>query len=309
MWPVDYILNSAYSPLRVENQLPGCFWRDAFEDLLALESKSEMISSKSRIQEQNMALRIHHAVNIHFFHLTNRQLRDRTLYEEQVQETRKTFELWGDGHRVSRIDKEVLPQLKFAENLLTQQSKTFFQTMESASQVPASRLKDKGQWIASLISSGVLPGWSSRSDISAWPDEPHISMRKSTDPPKLQFGDKDRIAFTEQELRLRFLKPDSLQPEPHGGKKSPLEMAAGPASSQKIPLFPGLIPSGRDLVAQTMRSERVRLPDGSMANKVVLTHHSADGKEEEMEIVGDAAEVLEKVEKAHWLMRRFRIHW
>ena len=71
MWPVDYILNSAYYPLRVENQLPGCRWRDAFEDLLALESKSEMISWESRVREQHMAFRINRGIAIHFLHLAN----------------------------------------------------------------------------------------------------------------------------------------------------------------------------------------------------------------------------------------------
>ena len=305
MWPVDYILNSAYSPLRVETQLPSRNWRDAFEDLLALESKSEMISWKSRLQEKNMALRIHRGVATHLLHLTDRALRDNVLFEEQVQEARREFELWGVGHQVSRIDNEILPRLKLVENFVIQKCKALSQTMESASQFPASHLKGKGQWIASLISSGVLPGWSSRVEISTWPDGPHFSMRKSTDPPQLQSDDKDRIDFTEKELRLRFAKPDSAQQETHAGEKSPLEMAARPASSKKLPPFPGLVPSGRDLVAQTIRSERVRLPNGSTANKVVLTHHSADGKEEKVEIVDDAAEVLDKVEKARLLMDKF----
>ena len=55
MWPVGYLIGSPYSPFRVEKQLPKRDWRNAFEDLLALESGGEMISHESRNQEKAIA--------------------------------------------------------------------------------------------------------------------------------------------------------------------------------------------------------------------------------------------------------------
>ena len=48
MWSVDYILNSAYSPRRVEQQLPKSQYRNTFEDLLALEANGEMMTAENR---------------------------------------------------------------------------------------------------------------------------------------------------------------------------------------------------------------------------------------------------------------------
>lgn len=45
IWPIGYIVQSPYSPLRLEMDMPqGICWRDAFEDLLALETGSQMIN-------------------------------------------------------------------------------------------------------------------------------------------------------------------------------------------------------------------------------------------------------------------------
>lgn len=43
-WPVGFLIESPYSPLRVERELSNLNWWDAFEDLLALETGGEMIS-------------------------------------------------------------------------------------------------------------------------------------------------------------------------------------------------------------------------------------------------------------------------
>ena len=48
MWPIGYILDSHYSPLRLERRLPNRNWRDAFEDLLAVEAGRDIISDEGR---------------------------------------------------------------------------------------------------------------------------------------------------------------------------------------------------------------------------------------------------------------------
>ena len=58
LWPVGYIIASPYSPFRVEQELPQRDWRDAFEDLLALESGNNIISHESRKQETAIAAKV-----------------------------------------------------------------------------------------------------------------------------------------------------------------------------------------------------------------------------------------------------------
>ncbi len=50
-WPFAYLIASPYSPLQVERTLPGPNWRDAFEDLLALETRGTMIDPEVRARE------------------------------------------------------------------------------------------------------------------------------------------------------------------------------------------------------------------------------------------------------------------
>ena len=76
MWPVDYPPNSVYSPLRVEQQLHKQHWRDAFEDLLALESDGERISLESRRIETEMAHKILYGKVSDMICMMNREFRD-----------------------------------------------------------------------------------------------------------------------------------------------------------------------------------------------------------------------------------------
>ena len=57
MWPVGNLIGSPYSPLHVEQAYPQREWRDAFEDMLAVESGGEMISSESRQEERQQLVR------------------------------------------------------------------------------------------------------------------------------------------------------------------------------------------------------------------------------------------------------------
>ena len=58
MWPIGYTVLSPYSPLSIERQLPNRNWRDAFEDLLALDSGGQMIEEAERKKESVVAERL-----------------------------------------------------------------------------------------------------------------------------------------------------------------------------------------------------------------------------------------------------------
>ncbi|KAL9118255.1 MAG: hypothetical protein Q9187_005200 [Circinaria calcarea] len=55
-WPIGFVAMSPYSPLQLERQERlrhhGAKWRNAFEDLLAVQSGREMVEEKQRPQEQ-----------------------------------------------------------------------------------------------------------------------------------------------------------------------------------------------------------------------------------------------------------------
>ena len=75
MWPIGYLTASPYSPLSIEQQIPERNWRDAFEDLLALESGGEMIDPESRKKETVVADRLWRARLTHVVSVTNKQLK------------------------------------------------------------------------------------------------------------------------------------------------------------------------------------------------------------------------------------------
>ena len=58
-WPVGYVIMSPYSPLHLENQQllkrHGAKWRNAFEDLLALQSGRPMVENSNRDVQKNNA--------------------------------------------------------------------------------------------------------------------------------------------------------------------------------------------------------------------------------------------------------------
>ncbi|KAL9063540.1 MAG: hypothetical protein Q9161_009421 [Pseudevernia consocians] len=311
MWPVDYILQSSYSPLHLEGQIPKRQWREAFEDLLALETNDEMISLESRKREAEMGIRINYGILSHVIYLANRGLRNLARERKGVLDTREEAILGGDLRVVSWLN-ESLSMVETRMEKIIEGTKQGTQLVEAMKKLPASRLRTRGTWIASLISSGVLPGWKSRLEGGARRSEQRICMQKMTDPPVEPEETKD-IVFTDEELRNRFGRaPSSNYKIPSGGIDYRYagqrfdevtvneHLGRGRSSSGPTQSWPYL-------TFQTTTSERVLLPDGSTINKVVLTNHFLNGKEEKIEIIQDAAKVLEEVEKARLLLEGLEV--
>lgn len=313
MWPVDYILKSSYSPLHLENQLPKREWRDAFEDLLALESNGEMISLESRKQEREVANKIIYGKASDSIYIVNRRLRILARGRKRALETREKAMLVGDMSEVSEADQD-LSKIRSVVDEIVKSSNAMTKGVETLKRFPASGFKMKGHWIASLVSSGVLPGWSSRVERGPRYLEQRIWVGQMAHPP-MNSEESIGFAFTENELRQRF----------EGTKFAKIKTPSGGADSRAASLrsdevtindnrdagrsSSGVTPSPQSPTAQTVTSERVLLSDGSAVNKVVLTNHFSNGSEERIEITQDAAKVLDEVEKARWLMQGFRITW
>lgn len=314
MWPVDYVLNSVYSPLRLEQQIPNHQWRDAFEDLVALESNGEMISLESRKQETETGFKILHGKASYFIYRMNRNLRQLGRLQTQHQADREQAMLSGNMTIVSRVENETLPLIRSKMDKEVQNSKVVEKAVEVKKHFPASQLKQRGQWIASLISSGALPGWTSILENGPTPGQQYIWIRGPMDPSGVPNG-QQCVVFTENVLERQFGKVEVPK------KKSfTVEMDIFGLLSDEIlvsvtkrengwDLTSGIRSNWQFFIAQTTTSERVQLPDGSAVNKVVLTNHTGDGKEERIEIIQDSGKILEEVEKARMLMQDEGNHW
>ena len=313
MWPVDYILKSPYSPLHIERQLPKRQWRDAFEDLLALESNGEMISLESRKQEREVANKITYGKASDLIYIGNRHLRNLARGRKRALENREKAMLVGDMSEVSEADR-YLSKISSVVDEIVKSSNAMTKGVETLKRFPASSFKMRGLWIASLVSSGVLPGWSSRIERGPRYIEQRIWVGQMAHPP-MKPEESIGIAFTEKELRQRFggTKSAKIKTPSEGADSRPASLRSDEVTindnrdaGRSLSRF---TPSPQSPTAQTVTSERVLLPDGSTVNKVMLTNFFSNGSEEKIEIVQDAAKVLDEVERARNLMQGLRISW
>ena len=292
MWPVDYILNSVYSPLRVEQQQPGRRWRDAFEDLLALEANGEMISLRSRQEEKTMTVKIRHGIASCIIHMINGRIKD--FDPRQNTDTR---------------DDENLLEVKSVMDRVVKAGKAFRKKKETELTLPASEQKERGQWITSLVSSGVLPGWISRYEKRSRSSE--VVFRLSH--PMARPEEENIIVLTNRELWHRFNSAEHSLIDFAKDLQALQALKVRGASQAAIPppeevnvnedRYVGKSSSRatsdlQQLITQTTTAERLLLPDGSRVNKAIITNQFSNGKEEIIEVVQDAAKVLEEIEKA-----------
>ena len=163
-WPMGYILGSSYSPFRVEQELPKSDWRNAFEDLLALESGGEMISHESRKQEKAVAAKLRWERAYHCIEKLNKvNARDASTF------TLAQTALNGINSKRRQTDPAIISWLEKKMNEAREMAQrrvalaeAFKADEATRREWSAGRQKDRGQWMASLITSGALRGWGSR---------------------------------------------------------------------------------------------------------------------------------------------------
>ena len=179
LWPMGYLIESPYSPFHVEQELPNRNWRNAFEDLLAIQSGGQMVSAESREQERAIATKISwerasHCINI-LNKLNARDVPSWTLAQAALNAAK------------SSRDQYIIPlleeKLKLGSELVQRRvalAESFKAREEMRRGWPASRHKDRGQWMASLITSGALTVWSSTLEDSEHGDL--IRLHNKADP-------------------------------------------------------------------------------------------------------------------------------
>ena len=200
MWPIGYILQSSYSPFRLELDMPvyKC-WRDAFEDLLALESGGEMISLKSRQKEAEVAKRIwHYGISRHVSPV-NDQLRSDAKYIALLKRirdlaAREKFAptLGAVAQAIPAKEESSKQTIAVAQNMIAGLEQQMGKSW------PASSYKMRGQWMASLVSSGALLGW--RTHMFDSSERSQVWLRKIEGDP----DDADGLTMTENELKQKF---------------------------------------------------------------------------------------------------------
>ena len=314
MWPVGYLIESPYSPFWVEQELPKRNWRNAFEDLLALESGGEMISDESRKQEKAVAAKINWERASHCIETLNKlNARDAPSYNlaQTALNSAKSLGPQKDPAIISWLEEKMKSAREMAQRRVAI-AESFKVMEETRREWPASRHKDRGQWMASLITSGALTGWSSTLEDSEHGDL--IRLRNKVAAPEDDAG----IDFTELELHEHF---EDGKPFEYGLPGSPLYLVSdrtpavpvdddqfvdensSPRPPPDEPVIMSRIPERPYFWGQNTNAERITLPNGKTATRVVMKNYLTNGDVEEKVIVQEPGRVLEEVEKARALIQ------
>lgn len=300
MWPVGYILANPYSPLRLEREMPSQNWRDAFEDLLALESGGEMIKAENRKAEDQAAAceRFRHTSWV--ISCTNRISIKKSKEQALLQEHYEIAARHEDTSAMDTIRNKLLPALKSDHEGFIDLAQRTKDEYEKERDLTASQGKPRGQWIASLMNSGALPTWT-------W------GLSNSTDGPVMDFRTRNTapesygtVSLSEQELSEIFEeeRPFSFSPT------VPLPQAPIDAlvnGTHRIESHPweDFTPS-KAVVAQSADTEPTKLPDGSSGWKTNVCNTLADGTSVTKAFAEKPGELYEEIVNARASMDHLR---
>lgn len=301
MWPIGYILDSHYSPLRLERHYPNRNWRDAFEDLLAVEAGRDMISNESRNAEDEYASRNRYELASRVIAEANLAAQENPKLLKEAMEVRQLAVKNGHHHHVKVLDEYFIPSIKSKSEGSASRALETKSAFEKNRTATASSLKPRGQWIASLINSGALPTW----NWDTWQSiaGPMMNFTKQNPPPPTELD--AGISISEHELEQIFERG-----QPHAfGAPPPLpdEQVRALTNGSMTQLYgqsmnpdplKAFLPSPSSIVFQSARSEPVQLPGGAVGTKVRFENTLANGKAVVKEFIQEPAKVLEEVENA-----------
>ncbi|KAL8712690.1 MAG: hypothetical protein Q9220_003222 [cf. Caloplaca sp. 1 TL-2023] len=314
MGPIGYILGSPYSPLRAELEIPSHNWRDAFEDLLAIDTGGQMIAEEDRKAEDAFAARNRYDIASQQICVTNAHIKYNLEQEREALEIRE--DVVKNGKRsgyspdtVPYMDETLLPDLKIRREALTHVGQKSQQKYEEEKDKSASSLKPRGQWIASLMTSGAMPGWGW--NVSSTLDGPLVGyQRLNAPPPELAAS----IEITERELNWIFDQKQSPYfggpgyfPREHiqalaNGSLGTREPEAGEVISRRFR------PGPSSILAQVVSTEAFKAADGSRRGmKVFIQNRLVNGTVVDRTYVRQPARVLEEVENARHSMEEMRM--
>ena len=295
MWPIGYIIQSPYSPLWLENEVPTQNWRDAFEDLLALESGGQMISLESRKKESEVAKHIRHNSISHNVSLVNEQLKRNARYMSLLKRMRDMATRQNWANTLESV-AEVIPPLEESSKQRIAAAESMIATLEQnmGKSFPASSYKMRGQWMASLVSSGALPGW--RAQLFESSEGLQVGLSKTD-------GDQDILdgqRMTELEIQKQFEEGIPMQ---IGSPSWSTASGQYPEHDASITDLESSTPLAPSILAQVTTVECTKVEKGNLSTKVTLTNRFTDGTVEQKEVIDDSSKVLEETHKVYASMQ------
>lgn len=301
MWPIGYILESPYSPLWLEKDIPTHNWRDAFEDLICLESSGQMISLENRSKEAEVAKHISYDSTSHSVSLINDTLKGSAKYLSLLKRMRDLAarKKWADmlegvAEAISSEEESSKWAIASGEAMIA----TLKQN--TGKSFPASSHKLRGHWMVSLVSSGAMPGWKAQLFDSSEGFQVGIS-KLDGDP-----DDPDGQWMTESEIKRQFEEGIPMQLgspswSTHTGhypefEQVPQAVGDDLSTTQMEFQVPPLAPS---IVSQVTTVERTKSENGDLSTKVALRNLFTDGTVEHKEIIDDPSKVLEEYRRVY----------
>ena len=306
MWPIGYLVVSPYSPFHLERQMPDRNWRDPFEDLIALESGGQMVSTESRKKEAEVAARLHYEHIYRKVSMINEQLHWDAKYMSLVQRERAFAARHNESEIISWIDNEAVPEqkAKTEETILAGEHMIKTLTKEETKGWPASKHKSRGEWMASLIWSGALPGWRAHLYDGSRGEQLEIDKTKSHDKEEVDPDDY----WVSSELGIKNFFEDGVPLEHTGAETWSTYNGQYPEYEwiqkfdpydRSINWVEARVPSVRPSIAkQIIEAERTKFANGSISTKVKISNIWTDQRIENKEIVDDPSKVLEEVREA-----------
>ncbi|KAL9635661.1 MAG: hypothetical protein Q9204_002550 [Flavoplaca sp. TL-2023a] len=275
MWPIGYILGSPYSPLRAELEMPSKNWRDASEDLLALENGRDMIREDIRKAEDGHSGQ--RRFNLASFAIAKC---NHDLIEDQKLEADREEAVKHKDHRIAQSITYDLPYVKSVSEGRIAYAGEVKAHYERYKDWTASRRRMRGRWIASLVDSGALPGWK-------W------GMHNSIHGPVMAFNKRDSSPETEASIRFSELEMQRVFEEGQSHSFGcpallPTRAIKALTTNTPTPKYPNLPndplqkfePSKSSIAYQEGECDLVKKSDGSTGPSVKIRNVMVDGTTE-----------------------------
>lgn len=308
MWPLGYIFGSPYSPLRVEREISTQInWRDAFEDLLALEAGRSMIPSEHRKAEDAWAVKDRYRYATEAINSLNTSINNNMSFDRKIQQKCARMGEAVNPDVRSIIEVKLLPLLEVQREHATARAQKIKSDFENSQNRSASALKPRGSWITSLITSGAVPGWRSRTTNSI--EGPVVGFSRINAPPDLDGGvrcsETELVQWFENGASHGFGEPEALPVEVVDAMLGDKNKESKPYRG--LEMLRAFRPSLKSVWDFGVGAEATTMGDGSIGTKVKVWKRLCDGKDAEAsEFVDEPVKVLEEVENARRSMASLR---
>lgn len=313
--------------------MPHHHWRDAFEDLLAIDSGRGMISAESRKMETVAAANLRFERASESIARVNELLKRDTPALETAGKVRKLANDNGDKGIAASYERK-------AESMSVQATYRYNYAQyiqadfEDRKGRTGSQHKGRGHWMASLITSGAVKGWYSELNNSekgeSWEvgkledeasgDSGGNYMTESEIDDHFEEGIPYEIGSPGPALDERNQGPRTANDQPPIGfhaknflkpsrdnvegitKDRDLRRPSSNFANVSAPLDPAV-------KSQYMEADRIKHPNGTAGIKALLRTEFMDNTSETKEITDDPVKVLREVEKARASIEDRNIGW